>query len=120
MALRKIGVAFATIDGEPVDVKGAVEYNLGFAMRESVSGVGGLHGIKETDRPAWVQFTATRPDISVLDELLTAHEATVVVGFRDGTVLTLSDSSFVGEGDISSEEDEIQLRYEGRSADLLQ
>ncbi len=120
MSLRKIGVAYATVDGEPVDVKGAVEYNLGLPMREAVVGVGGMHGVKETDRAPWVQFTVTRPEAKVLQKLLNAHDATATVGFRDGTVFTVAESTFVGEGDINSEEDEVQLRYEGRSGDFLQ
>lgn len=118
MANRRIGgIIFLKVDGELFQAKGSFEYNLGAAKREMVVGSDGVHGYKEVPQVAMISGSVTDNDELDLKKLLETKDATITLELANGKMITLRDAVYTGEGKVTTEEGEIEVKFEGLSAE---
>lgn len=114
---RVAGIIALKVNGEQLLAKGNFEYNLGKPKREAVTGSDGTHGFKETPQVAYIAGEITdRSDIS-LDSLVTTRDATITLELGNGKVIVLRDAWYAGDGTGNTEEGNVDVRFEGMSAD---
>lgn len=116
---RRGGLIQVQANGEIYDAKGAWSYNLGRPKREAVVGADGIHGFTEKPQVAYIEGEITdRGDLD-LDALVTLTDATVTIQLANGKVVVLRDGWYAGEGKAGAEEANIEVRFEGKSAEEI-
>lgn len=120
MAARAAGgIIVVRANGVQLRAKGDWTYNDGTPMREAVVGSDSVHGFKEAPRVAFIQGAIT--DVGDVDvrALKRMTGATITLDLANGKTFVLSDAWFAGEGDVSTGEGEIAVRFEGVSGEEL-
>lgn len=114
---RRAGTLFFKVDGAQYDAKGSFTYNLGAAKREAIVGADAVHGYKETPQTPFIEGEITdRADLD-LEALLNLDGVTVTLELANGKVILLRDAWYAGEGNVGTEEANIQVRFEGLSGE---
>ena len=117
MAKRLSGIVYIKADGIPYSAKGNFSYNLGQPKREGVVGADGVHGYKELPQIPFIEGEFTdSPDLS-MQQLVQLSGVTVTLELGNGKVIALRDAWFAGDGTAQTEEANIQVRFEGMSAE---
>lgn len=113
MGKRVAGTVYFKVDGEQLEVSGGVEVPLGDKSRESVMGVNGTAGYKETARKPSVKLSAIFRDDFPIDKLTEGTDMTLTVEMPAGQVYTLSDAFMVGEPAAKADDGTVDLEFEG-------
>ena len=113
---RRAGLLQLQTGGEIQDAKGEFTYNLGVPKREEIVGSDGVHGFKETPQVAYIEGAIT--DRSTLDvkALVSGKDVTVTLALANGKTISLRNAWFAGDGNITTGEGEIAVRWCGKSA----
>ena len=117
MAQRRAGVIFLKIDGEVHDAKGNFTYNLGRRKREMIVGADRVHGIKETVQIPMIEGEITDKFEFDLVKLLDILDATITIELNNGKTVVLKNAAYTADGDVGTEDANIQVRFEGLEAD---
>lgn len=114
MAKRVAGICFIKVDGEQLEVSGGVEAPITDLKRETVMGLSGPAGIKETALEPFIKLTAIfMPDFP-METLRTNTELTVTAEMANGKVYTLSVAFLKGEPSAKGEDGTIELEFGGK------
>jgi hypothetical protein len=114
MANSRIGgIIQFKVDGETYLAKGAFTYNLGEPKREMVVGSDGVHGFKEMPKVAFIEGSITDTDELDLSALQQLRDTTVTLNLANGKVISLESAVYTADGDVTTEEGEVQVRFEG-------
>ncbi len=116
MSQRKAGIIQVSLNGVLQDAKGAFTYNLGKPIRKAIVGSDGVHGYTEEPQVAFVEGAFTDRGSLDLEALVTMEGALVTVNLANQKVIVLRDAWYAGEGSATTEEGEIVIRFEGKSA----
>jgi hypothetical protein len=116
---RRGGIIQLQLNGELQDAKGNFTYNLGRPKREAIVGADGIHGYKETPQVAFVEGEITDRGNLDLDKLVTMKDATVTLELANGKVVVLRDAWYASEGTGNTEEGNVAVRFEGKSAEEI-
>lgn len=110
---RRAGLITVKVNGVTFDAKGDFTYGYGLPKREAIIGADGVHGFKEVPQVAFIEGAIT--DVSTLDvqAVIAGTDQTVTVDFSNGKVISLRNSWFAAEGQGSTAEAEIKVRWEG-------
>lgn len=114
---RVAGTVYVKVDGEIFDAKGNFTCNLGKPKREGVVGADRVHGYKEMPQLPFVEGEITDRSNLNLETLMAMSNVTVTVEFANGKVFVLREAWYAADGDIGSEEGNVQFRFEGKSAE---
>jgi hypothetical protein len=117
MSQRRGGIIAVQINGEIQDAKGNWTYNLGRPKRDTILGADTVHGFKEVPQPAFIEGEITDRSTLNLDALTTIEDATITLELANGKVIVLRSAWFAGEGTGNSEEGNLAVRFEGKSAE---
>jgi hypothetical protein len=118
MANKRVGgIVQLQINGEILSAKGAFTYNLGVDKRDAVIGSDKVHGFKEEPQVPKIEGAITDSDELDLKTLLQFRDGTVTLSCANGKVVVLREGWFAGEGDVSTEEGEIGVLFQGISAE---
>ncbi len=111
---RRAGTIFFKIDGTQYSAKGSYTYNLGKKKREAMIGADGIHGYKEVPKPPFIEGIITdSPDIS-LGELQELDGVNVTLELTNGKQILIRDGWYAHDGDASTEDAEIPVRFESK------
>lgn len=111
------GIIEVKANGELYSAKGSWTYNLGVPKRETVIGSDSVHGFKELPQEPYIEGVITdRQDLDV-KTLLAIVDATVVLNLANGKIIVLREAFFAGDGNITTEEGEIEAKFAGLSAE---
>lgn len=110
------GLLSLTANGERLKAKGSFTYNLGADKREGIVGADGVHGFKEMPQLPFIEGEITDDSELDLQGFLNFSDGTVTLHLRNGKVVELRDAWYAGEGNVETEESNVQVRYEGLSA----
>ena len=116
---RRAGIIQLQVQGEIQDCKGSFSYNLGRPKRETMVGSDTVHGFKEVPQVAFIEGMITDRGTLDLAALVTAKDVTVTLTLANSKVIVLRDGWYAGDGTASSEEAEIQVRWEGINAEEI-
>jgi len=107
------GIIQFKIDGENYLAKGSFTYNIGAPKRESVVGSDSVHGYKEMPQAPFIEGVITDQADLDLDALLNVVDSTVTLELANGKIAVVERAYFVSDGNVTTEEGEIAVRFEG-------
>ncbi len=113
MNRRVGGILFLKVDGELFQAKGEFTYNINPVKREAVVGADTVHGFKEEPKVPFIEGAITDSDELDLQKFLAIRDATVTIELANGKVIVLREAWYAADGDVTSSEGEIQVRFEG-------
>lgn len=113
------GKIFVKVDGQQYRAKGSWSYNIGEDVREAVVGSDQVHGYKEMPQVPFIEGTISDTANLNMTNLLRITDATVTLELNNGKIIALNNAWFAGPGTASSEEGEIEARFEGLSAEEI-
>ena len=120
MANRRVGgLIFIKVDGELFQAKGEFTYNINPVKRESVVGQDTIHGFKEEPKVQFIEGAITDSDELDLQGFQRIRDATVTLELANGKVIVLREAFYAADGDVTSSEGEIQVRFEGIDSDEI-
>lgn len=111
------GIIEIKVDGVLYAAKGSFTYNLGANKREAVIGADVVHGYKEMPQAAKLEGALTdRADMDV-KTILNLKGVTATLSLANGKIIVFKDAWYSGDGNITTEEGEIELKMEAISAE---
>ena len=114
MANRRVGgIIFFKVDSALYQAKGEFTYNIGVNKREAIVGADGIHGFKEEPQVPMIEGAITDSDELNLETLLNIRDATATLELANGKVIVIREAFFAGDGNVTSSEGEIEIRFEG-------
>lgn len=117
---RRAGRIFVKVDGTQYDAKGDFTYVLGLPKREAIVGSDGVHGYKETPQVPFIEGAFTDSSALDLATLQQIDNATVTLELANGKIVVLSNAWYASEGNVSTGEGEIPVRFESRKQGVEQ
>lgn len=114
MAQRVAGICYIKVDGEQLEVSGGVEVPIVDVKRESVMGLAGPAGLKETALEPYVKLSAIFMPEFPLETLQTNTEMTITAELANGRVYTLSGAYLKGEPAAKGEDGTVELEFGGK------
>lgn len=112
MANRVGGIIRVTVDGVEVRAKGDFTYNLGIAKREAVIGAGSVHGFKETPQASFIEGAVTDTADLDLAALMRVTNSTIILELANGKSVVLRQAYFAADGEGTTGEGEVKVRWE--------
>ena len=120
MAAERVGgIIFLKLDGQLYKAKGSFSYNIGVPKREGIVGHDQVHGYKETPQISFIEGTITDSSQISLEALLGAVGITATLELANGKVIALRDAWFAADGTVTTEEGEIEARFEGMDGEEI-
>lgn len=117
--MRVGGIIEFKANGNLYSAKGAFTYNLGQPKRDPVIGHDSVHGYKELPQAPRIEGAITdRSDLD-LEAFLNMKDATVTLSLANGKIIVLREGFYAGEGDVTTEEGEIQVLIHGSGAEEI-
>ena len=113
---RRGGTIFVKTGGIQRQAKGAFSYNLGRAKRTMIVGSDEVHGHSEKPQPSKLEGLITDSDELNVDDILLLEDVEVTLELANGKVIVFPRSTYTGDGDIETENGEIQFMVEGDPA----
>ena len=119
MNSRVGGVIQFKANGQQYKAKGEFTYNLGVAKREAVVGADEVHGFSEKPQAPKIEGMITDNDELDLKAFLGLRDATVTLSLANGKTVVLRNAFYAGDGDVTTDEGEIQVLFHGTSAEEI-
>lgn len=116
---RRAGVFYFKVNGQQYDAKGSFTYNLGGEKREAIVGANGVHGYKAAPIAPFIEGEVTDSRALDLETLKEIDGATVTLELANGKTVVLHNAWYAADGDVGTEEGNVQLRFEGRRAEEI-
>ena len=115
---RRGGVIFFKIDSVLRDAKGSFTYNIGAPKREAMIGADlAVQGYKEMGQVPYVEGEITDQRDLILSDFVNVENATITLELANGKVFTLRNAWFAADGNVGTEDANIQVRFEGLEAE---
>lgn len=115
--MRVGGIIELKIDGILYKAKGSFTYNLGVPKREPVNGADGPHGYKETIQNPKCEGALTDDPSLNLKAILSFKNATGTLTLANGKIIVFRNAYYMADGDVTTEEGEIQFSMGAMSAE---
>jgi hypothetical protein len=113
MSKRMGGLIFIAVNGEGLQAKGSFTYNIGAPKREAIVGSDKVHGYKELPQVPYIEGEITDHSSLQLSTLFATKDATVTLQLANGKTFVLEQAWYAGDGEASTEEGAIGVRFEG-------
>ena len=114
---RRAGLIQLQRNGEIDDAKGSFTYNLGRPKRDGIIGSDGVHGYKEMPQIPFIEGAITDRGTLNMAGLVEGRDLTITLTLGNGKMIVLRDAWFAGDGNATTEEGEITVRWEGINAE---
>ena len=119
MSNRRSGLLFVKADGTQYDAKGNFTYNINPTKRESIVGPDGVHGFKELPQANFIEGMITDSSDLALQTFQQLNDSTVTLELANGKTIVLYNAWYCADGDVTTEEAEIQVRFEGKRGEEI-
>lgn len=114
---KRSGTLFVKSNGVIIEAVGNFTYRLGLPKREMMVGPDGVHGFKELPQVPFIEGEARDSDELDVAALQNTVDATITLELANGKTIVLREGAYTADGDVQTEEGNIQLRFEGKSAE---
>lgn len=115
---RRSGILYVKIQGKLQESKGNWTYNLGRPKRDAIVGTNDIHGYKEMPQVPYIEGTITdKSSLDLVNDILDITNETVTLELANGKTIVLRNAWYAGEGNVTTEEAEISVRFEGLEAE---
>lgn len=113
---RRAGTIYIKVDGVQHDAKGSFTYNHGAERRSPILGSDRVHGYAAAPQVPFIEGAITDgPNVDV-PALKAVDDATVTLELANGKTFVLRNAWYASEGNVTTEQGEIPVRWEGMSA----
>lgn len=116
---KRAGILYFKRNGTILDAKGNFTYNLGRDKREAIVGADRVHGYKEMPQVAFVEGEITDKGDLTVDDILNSQDETITLELRNEKTVVFKDAWYAGDGNIQTEEANIQVRFEAKDAEEI-
>ena len=107
------------VNGDLVYVKGSFTYNLGRDKRDPIVGHDGVHGMKSLPQAPYFEGPVTFHSEMSLTDFLDLTDVTATLELNNGKTLAFYKATQTGDGQGTSEENEINCRFDALSAEEI-
>jgi Phage tail tube protein len=119
MAQRFAGIAFLSVDGNQLALRGNFTVSPSAVERTMIAGQDGVHGYQELPRVPYIEADlSTVPGLS-LEALLTETDSTVIAQLANNMQYTLSNATCRGGLEENTRDGQVRVRWEGLICDEL-
>ncbi len=113
MAQRIAGVAFLSVDGTQLALRGNFVVSPSPVERNMLAGQDGVHGYQELPRVPWIEGDlSTVPGLS-LENLVQEVDVSVVAQLANGYQYTLTGGTCKGGLENNTRDGQVRVRWEG-------
>ncbi|WP_392563203.1 phage tail tube protein (plasmid) [Orbus sturtevantii] len=109
------GTAYVTIDGQSIMVVGNFKYQASKIKRETLVGMDGVHGYKETHIAPFISCDVRDSGGTTVADFNKMVNVTISVELANGKMLTGSNMWSVETQEVSSDDAVFSLKFEGGS-----
>ncbi len=110
---RRAGVLIFKVDGTQYDAKGTFTYSPGFEKKTAIVGADKVHGFAGERTVPHIEGAITDAPELALAALLALDDVTVTLELANEKTFMLRNAWYAGEGNPSTEQAEIPVRFEG-------
>lgn len=114
---RLSGTLYVKIDGVQRNAQGDWTYNIGSPKREAILGPDRVHGYKEMPQVPFIEGEITDQSDLDLASLQALEDATVTLELANEKTIVLRNAWHAADGNVGTERANIQVRFEGLSAE---
>ena len=114
---RVSGAAYFKVGGVQHRMGGSFTYNLGSPKREPKMGPDGVHGYKEMPQAPFIEGEITDASDLDLKAMQALDNETVTLELANGKTILLHNAWHAADGNVGTEEGNIQTRWEGLEAE---
>lgn len=114
---RRAGTIIFKVDGKQYDAKGSFTYAPKFEKKTAIVGADGVHGFASEWVAPYIEGAITDAEDLILQSLVEIEDATVTLELANGKVFVLGEAWYAGEGNPSTEQAEIPVRFEGKTGE---
>lgn len=107
------GTASMTVNGQSYRVRGSFKYSPSSVKRETVTGMDGVHGFKETPVAPYISATLSDSDGLIVSDLNKQMNVTVVAILANGKTVTGRNMATIDVQEVDSAEGSLDVRWEG-------
>ena len=111
------GIIEFKVNGVIENAKGSFKYNLGKLKSEMIVGADRVHGHKSMPQVPYIEGEITDRGALDVEAFVAINNATVTLSLANGKVIVLKEAVYASDGDIETEEANIQVRFEGMGAE---
>ena len=115
MANLLAGTAQITVDGNSYMLEGSAKYSPSRVRRETLMGMDGYHGVKETPIPGSISFSGRDSGNLVVEAFNGMRNVTVVLQLANGKTVVGRNMACVDAQEVDSTEATFDLKFEGPS-----
>jgi hypothetical protein len=113
MAPRIAGIAFLTVDGTQLALRGNFTVSPSAVERTMLAGQDGVHGYQELPRVPYIEADITTMPGFYLEDLLAQVDVTVVAQLANQMQYTLGAATCKGGFDNNTRDGQVRVRWEG-------
>lgn len=113
------GIIEIVADGKRIAAKGSFTYNLGKPQKTSVIGAAEPLGYSEAPKAAYIEGETVHLSELDLAALIDTTNATIDLTLPNGRVFVMREAFYAGDGEGSTEEGAVKVRFESKSAELI-
>lgn len=113
MADRIAGIAFLTVDGTQLEVRGNFTVSPSAFERTMLAGQDGVHGYQELPRVPYIEADITTSRGFYLESLLQQNDITVIAQLADGMQYQLIGATCKGGLENNTRDGQVRVRWEG-------
>lgn len=107
------GVAQVTVDGTTYQLEGGLKWSPSTVKRESMMGMDGFHGWKETPIPGSISMSLRDSGGLAVGDFTRIRNATIVLQLANGKIVVGRNMGTVDVIEVDSEEAKFDLKFEG-------
>ncbi|ULH12270.1 phage tail tube protein [Serratia marcescens] len=114
------GTAYVSVDGMTIMVVGQFKYSTGRFKRETLIGMDGVHGYKETFFAPYISCQVRDSGSTVLADINNQVNVTIVVELANGKTLVGSGMWTADTQEVDSEEATFTVKWEGKTGSVTE
>ena len=113
MAQRFAGIAFLTVDGNQLALRGNFTVSPSAVERTMIAGQDGVHGYQELPRVPYIEGDLSAVPGLLLDDLEGQTDVTVVAQLANGMQYTLTGGTCKAGFEENTRDGQLRVRWEG-------
>lgn len=114
------GTAYVSVDGQTIPVAGQFKYSVGRVKRETLIGMDGIHGTKESFVAPYISCQVRDMGSASLADFNNQVNATVVAELANGKTIVGSGMWTVDTQEVDSEEATFTVKWEGMTGSVTE
>lgn len=107
------GVAQVTVDGTTYQLEGGLKWSPSTVKRESMMGMDGFHGWKETPVPGSISMSLRDAGSLTVGDFTRIRNSTVVLTLANGKIVVGRNMGVVDAVEVDSEDAKFDIKFEG-------